>query len=445
MKIVIAGAGDLGFHLAELLSYNNQDITLIDNNPDILEHAAQHLDVLTILGDSSSISVLEEAEVRKAKLLLAVTANETTNLITAVLAKKMGVNNTLARVSNTEFVSEYSREIFKELGIENIFSPNLLAAKEIHRLVRRCSFTDLFEFEEGKIILTGVTIGDDSPLAFHKLKELSGEAYKNLRVIAVQRGNTTIIPHGDLLLRPNDHVYIVSLPGQVARVEQVTGAKRKEIKKVMIIGGSILALETALLLEKDYHVTVVEQNKERCKELAAELSDSLIIHGRPDNIDLLQQEGLSKMDAFIALTPNSETNIIASLTAKHNGVFKTIAQVENKEYTRISQDIGVDTLINKKLIAANNIFRYVRKGKVEAITAMHGVDAEVIEYVVTKENQLTRKPLKDLYFPITATVAAVVRGEQGVIPNGDFVFQLHDKAIVFALPEAMEKIEKLFN
>lgn len=445
MKIIIAGAGDLGFHLAELLSYNNQDITLIDNNPDILEHAAQHLDVLTILGDASSISILKEAEVSKARLLLAVTANETTNLITAVLGRKMGAKNTLARVSNTEFVSEYSREIFSELGIENIFSPNLLAAKEIHRLVRRCSFTDLFEFESGKIILTGVTIGDDSPLAFHKLKELGGETYQNLRVIAVQRGSQTLIPHGDLLLRPNDHVYIVSLPGHVSRVEQVTGAKKRDIKKVMIIGGSILALETARLLEEDYHVTVVEQNKDRCKELAAELSNSLIIHGKPDNIDLLQQEGLSQMDAFIALTPNSETNIIASLTAKHNGVFKTIAQVENKEYIRISQDIGVDTLINKKLIAANNIFRYVRKGKVEAITAMHGVDAEVIEFVVTKENRLTKKALKNLHFPKTATVAAVVRGEQGIIPNGDFTFQLNDKAIVFALPDAIEKVEQLFN
>lgn len=446
MKIVIAGAGDLGFHLAGLLSFDSQQaITLIDNNADALEAAREHLDVLTVQGDASSPGTLKKAQVQSANLVLAVTTNETTNLLTALLAKKLGALQTLARVSNSEFVEESNQSLFSELGIGSIFSPNLLAAKEIHRLVRRCSFTDVFEFEAGKVILVGVTLDRSSPLTHKTLRAFAQSCEKDLRVIAVQRDTQTIIPYGDLSLLPNDHVYFITPPGSVSEVEKAVGAAKQEINNIMIIGGTTLALETAKLLENDYNLTLVESSKERCKQLAAELENTLVIQARTDNYDLLLREGLQRMDAFIALTLNSETNIIASLTAKNNGVIKTIAQVENKEYIRISQDIGVDTFINTKLIAANNIFRFVRKGKVEAITGLHGVDAEVIEFVITKNNQLTRHPLKDLHFPATAIVGAVIRQEQALIPDGNFIFNQYDKVIVFTLPEAIKKVEALFR
>ncbi len=445
MKIVIAGAGDMGYHLAELLYANNQDITLIDDNYDVLEAAAQHLDVLTIHGDAASPTTLEKAEVGRARLLLAVTANETTNIVAALLARQLGTKQTLARVANTDYVREDVKGLFKNLGIENIFSPNLLAAKEIHRLVRRCSFTDVFEFENGKLILAGITLSEESPLTKAELRNLAHSGKFDLRIIAVQRGAQTFIPHGNDRLRPNDHIYVIVPQGQVDTVEQITAAQKIQIKKIMILGGSTLALETARLLEKDYDLTVVEKDKERCKYLAAQLEHALVINGSTDNIELLLREGLEHMDAFIALTPNSETNIIASLTAKSYGVRKTIAQVENKEYIRISHDIGVDTLINKKIIAANNIFRFVRKGTVEAITGIHGVNAEVIEFVITRQNQLTRKPLKDLHFPQGAIVGGVIRGNDCLIPDGQFVFQVGDKVIVFALPEAISRVENLFR
>ena len=213
----------------------------------------------------------------------------------------------------------------------------------------------------------------------------------------------------------------------------------------MILGGNDLALSTAKLLQNDYQITLIECNKKRCKELSEQLDNVLIIRGEYTNFDLLEEEGLSQMDAFIALTANSETNIISCLTAENHGVFKTIAQVENKEYVHISQNIGVDTLINKKLIAANNIFRFVRKGTVEAITSLQGVDAEVIEFVVSKSNQLTKRPLKELHFPDTALVGGVIRGEESMIPDGSFQLQLGDKVIVFALPEAISRLETLFR
>ena len=263
--------------------------------------------------------------------------------------------------------------------------------------------------------------------------------------MAILRGHRTLIPHGDTMLRRNDHIYFTTKKENIDQLVNVVGKKKVKVNNIMILGGTALGYASAKRLEKEYNVTLIESSKDRCKELAAQLHDSLIIHGEPGNIDLLEEEGLSNMDAFIALTPNSETNIIASLTAKNHGVYKTIAQVENKDYIHISQNIGVDTLINKKLIAANNIFRFVRKGKIEAITSLHGVDAEVIEFVVHKNNRLTKKPLSDLHFPEAALIGGVIRGEESLIPNGDFQMQVDDKVIVFAMPEAIGRLEELFR
>ncbi len=446
MKILIAGAGDLGFHLAQLLSIENQNITLIDNNKDVLHYAGTHLDVMTIEGDASSIDTLEEARVDKADLVLAVTTSETTNLVTAILAKKKGAKRAIARVSNPQYLKEEQLPMFRELGVDSLFSPRMLAAKEIYRLVNRVSFTDVFEFEKGKISVVGITLSDNSQLVNTRMDELKKfECQVTLRPMAILRGNRTIIPHGEVVLKRNDHVYFISRTDQIHLIEEFVGNKKVKIKKVMILGGTGLAYETAKLLENEYSVTLIEADKDRCKVLAEKLNNSLIINSKPDNIDLLQEEGLDNMNAFLALTPNSETNIIASLTAKNHGVFKTIAQVENKEYTYISQNIGVDTLINKKLIAANNVFRFVRQGNIEAITGLHGVDAEVIEYVIAKNNSLTRKQLRDLHFPKSALIGCVIRGDETILPNGDFIFQLNDKAIVFAMPEAISKVERLFR
>jgi len=456
MKIVIAGAGDVGFHLAELLSFENQDIILIDMNQDVLDYASTHLDVLTIRGDSSSLKTLEEAEISRAQLVLAVTTSEKNNLMTAILAKKLGAKQTIARVKNPEYLEPEQRELFETLGIDSLISPRQLAAKEIRRLVNQCTFTDVFEFEGGKISLVGITLDKVSPLINRKLTELYGNSNgqstqngtkeePNYRPIAVLREHRTIIPRGDTTLRQNDHVYFVAKTQDINCVEDFVGRQKVRIKNIMIVGGSDLAFETAQLLEDDYYVTLIEQDKNRCKWMAERLHHTLIINGDVTDIDLQEEEGLRNMDAFIALTPNSETNIIASLTAKNKGVYKTIAQVENKEYTHISQNIGVDTLINKKLIAANNIFRYVRKGKVEAITSLHGVDAEVIEFVVHKDNQLTRKPLKELHFPKEALIGGVIRGDESLIPDGNFQLQRNDKVIVFSLPEAISRLEKLFK
>ncbi len=446
MKIIIAGAGDVGFHLAELLVYEDKDIVLIDTNQEVLDYASAHLDVLTLRGDASCIDVLEQAEAGRARLVLAVTTSEKTNVVTAILAKKLGAKQTIARVTNQSYQSPQHRSIFQELGIDTLISPQELAAEEIFRLVAQCSFTDIFEFEKGKISLVGITLDEYSPLVGQKLREIkwNGMAVEP-KAMAILRGHRTIIPNGETIFQRSDHIYFTTGKGSIDDLVNIVGKKKVNVRNVMILGGTGLGMATAKRLEKDYNLTLIDPDKDRCKVLAESLHDTLIIHGEPSNVDLLQEEGLNHMDAFIALTPNSETNIIASLTAKNHGVYKTIAQVENKEYIHISQNIGVDTLINKKLIAANNIFRFVRKGQIEAITSLHGVDAEIIEYVLHKKNQLTRNPLSQLHFPKSALIGGVIRGEESIIPDGDFQLQVNDRVIVFAMPEAIGRLEQLFR
>ncbi|HFA48585.1 MAG TPA: Trk system potassium transporter TrkA [Bacteroidetes bacterium] len=446
MKIIIAGAGDVGFHLAELLESENQDITLIDLDQEVLEHAATHLDVMTVRGDAASIEVLERADIQRAKLFLAVTTSEKTNLLAAILAKQMGVKKTVARVSNPEYLRRVQKEGFQKLGIDNLFSPHLLAAQEIERLLQRCSFTDIFEFEEGKISVIGFTVDSASPLVGKSLRQMNSNTSGFLiRAIAILRAGRTIIPHGDMVLASGDHLYLVTKNEYIDKLTAYVGKSLKKVKKVMIVGGSPLALPVAKILEDKYAVTLVEQDRAACKKLIERLHHTLVIKGDPSNIDLLREEGLGEMDAFISLTPNSETNIITSLMAKEEGLFKTIALVDNAVYTHISQNIGVDTIINKKIIAANNIFRFVRKGKIEAITSLHGVNAEVIEFVVHKQNQLTKKSLRNLRLPKKSLIAGVVRGKEAFIPDGDFQMQLNDKVIVFAMPGAIGKMEGLFQ
>ena len=263
--------------------------------------------------------------------------------------------------------------------------------------------------------------------------------------MAILRGPKTIIPRGSTVLHPGDHVYFISRKERLADLSRLVGHTAKDLKRVMIAGGTPLAEQTAVVLEKDYEVVLIDQNKETCKRMAARLDDAIIIHGDPTNPYLLKEVGLQTMDAFVALTPNSEANIISSLSAKRSGVYRTIALVDNREYEHISQNIGVDTLINMKLIAANNVIRFVRKGNVEAITSLHGVDAEVIEYVIQRDNATVRVPIKDLPLPESVLIGGVIRGEQTFVPDGNFRLEVGDKVIVFALSASISKLEKVFR
>lgn len=444
MRIVIAGAGDVGFHLAQLLALESQNATIIDTDADKLDYVAKHVDVNTISGNCTSFKVLKEAQVENCDLYIAVTSSEEVNFTSAVISKRMGAKRTIVRVSNVEFM--LARDSFMDdLGIDEVILPETLAAQEIKRLVNHSVLTDHFSFERGKLALMGIKIDEDSLLLNKTLNEIfpNGEK-KHFRNVAVLRNNETIIPDEETIFRNNDHTYFISDPEGEANIIAITNQEQRDIKHIMILGGSKIGYHAARLLSKKYSVKLIEQDKHRCRKLAESLSDTLVIQGDPRNIELLVEENISDMDIVIAVTKNSETNIISCLMAKNHGVFKTIALVENMDYIHLSQSVGVDTMINKRLIAANFIFRYIRKGDVMAMAGLHGANCEVLEFEVNPQDPIYHKSVNKLKFPAGAKVGGVVRNGEGIIPDDDFMFRDKDLVVVLSKPECIHKVEKLF-
>lgn len=446
MRIVIAGSGEMGFHLAKLLVAEEQDIVIIDSDPDVLDYVGSHLDVRTVRGSSTSPSVLKDAAISKADLLIAVTSNQETNFTTCILGKSLGAKKTIARISNTELLNHREELNLSNVGIDELISPPLLAAKEIKRLLKQSALTDTFDFEKGMLSLVGITVDENSELVG---KTLTETAYlnpnHNFTTVAILRENKTIIPYGDNRFLKNDHAYFIAQKEGVEQVKALAGKESIEVKNIMIIGASRVGINTAKLLEKKYNIKIIESNKDKCHQLVDELRDTMIINGDGRDIDLLKEEAIERMDAFVALTGNSETNIMTCLVAKNQGVKKTIAMVENVEYIHLSQSIGVDTLINKKLIAASFIFRYIRKGEVLEMTSIHGVDAEILEFELGNDARILSKQLKDLNFPRTAIVGGVIRNEKGLVVRGDFEFKPKDKVVVLSKPECIKKVESFFK
>ena len=446
MKVIIAGAGDVGFHLAKLLAYEEHEIILIDLSAVRLAHAAKHLDVITIKGSSTSFSILEKAEVNLADLFISVTQSEETNISTAIIAKHLGAKKTIARVQNMEFLFRKDKLNLYDLGIDEIISPESLAAREIKRLLREVAITDSFDFDNGKLSLIGVNICKKSTFDGKTLVDAARlHNSHTFNTVAILHENETIIPHGYTQYKANDHAYFIALPEGIERILSMsTIEKRQGLKRVMVLGGSKVGVHAARRLSKRYKVKLIEQDKEKCFDLADELPNVMVINGDCRDVDLLQEEEISETDAFIAVTGNSETNIISCLVAKDNNVKKTIALVENVDYIHLSQNIGVDTMINKKLIAANFIFRYIRKGDVVNLTSIHGVDAEVLEFIVKAESKITEYPLRDVNLPDSVIVGGVIRKGEAIIPTGDFQFRPKDRAVVLCKKEAIQQVEEYF-
>ena len=448
MKIIIAGAGEVGFHLAKLLSYEFQEITLIDTNKDSLLYADNHLDIKVLKGDAISISVLKEARVEDSDLVIGVTSSETTNITICMLAKQLGCKKTIARISNTEFVDNKEDIKFSELGIDEMISPEKLTATEIQLLLNQNAFNDTYEFEDGALIMVGVSLPKSAPFVGKMVKD-AAKIFPKLHFmpIALQRTGTqyTIIPRGDTIFKEADQVYFITSREGLDELYKLTGKEKKNIKNVMILGGSKVGYKTANdLCFNHFNVKLVEKNKEKAFDLADELPNVLVIHGDGRNVEALEEEGLESMDAFIAVTGNSETNIMSCLVAKSRNIKKTIALVENMDYFQISHSIGIDTLINKKLLAANNIFRYIRKGEVVALTRLNNLNAEILEIVVKDTSVVKGKIIRNLKLPRSATIGGVIRDGIGITALGGFEITEGDRVVVCCLPKAIPRIEKLF-
>ncbi len=448
MKIIIAGSGEVGFHLAKLLSFESQDITLIDTNRESLAYASSHLDIRVVRGDATSISVLKDANIQVTDLLIGVTSSETTNITACVLAKQLGAKHTIARITNTEFIHNKDEVGFNKIGIDELISPESLAAKEIELLLNQSAFNDTYEFEDGALLMIGLILSRTTAFVGKTVQEVA-ELNPNLEYmpIAIQRYATqyTIIPRGNTQFKEGDRVYFTTTQKGVDEIYKLTGKVRVEIKNVMILGGSKIGYKAARdLCQHNFNVKLVEKEKEKAFELADELPTCLVIKGDGRDVDLLEEEQISDMDAFISVTGNSETNIMSCLVAKSKGVKKTIALVENMDYFQLSHSIGIDTLINKKLLAANNIFRYIRKGEIVAMTKLNNMNAELLEFIVTPTSKVCNKLIKKIEFPRSAIIGGVIRDDEGQITLGDFEIKSGDRVVVCCLPESIKKVEKLF-
>ena len=446
MKIIIAGAGDLGSHLAKLLSSESHDIYLLDLSEERLNTISSQIDVFTIAGDAKSVEIMEQKLISSCDLLIAVTSSEETNMLICILGKKLGAKRTIARINDVNIIKENKEHFYNELGIDTLISPTYLATLEIQRLVNQSAFTDDIEFDNGKLTVFGISLSENSSLINKTVRE-SADLNPNLsfKPLALHRDDLTLIVNGETVLKENDIVYFISLKDSIPNIIKLCGKNNFKIKDVMIIGGSRIGINTAELLENDFRVTLVEKDKATCEQMANTLKKTLIINIDGHDVKMLEEEGLTEIDALISVTADSEMNIMTSLVGKSHGIKKTIARIENFDYINLSQSIGIDTLINKKIIAADNIFKFVRKGNVSLVANLHGTDAEIIEFVVKDGSKITKSPINKLNFPNSSKIAGVIRNGIPIIPFGDFHLKENDKTIVFSLTESIQKIEKFFQ
>ena len=448
MKIIIAGAGEVGFHLAKLLSFESQDITLIDTDRERLNYAEGHLDIKTIRGNASSLSLIRESNAGQSDLFIAVTAHESINLMVCAVAKQLGCKRTIARISSIEFINSAEDISFKEIGVDELISPEELAAVEIQQLLDQSAFSNSYEFDKGALTMIGTKLGGEVPFVGKSVKE-SASIFPNVHFmpIAIQRKGTqyTMIPRGDTVFEAGDTVFFITLKAGVDEIQKLSGKINEPIKNIMILGGSKIGINTARdLCKKKFNVILLEQNKIKALKISEILPDIMVIHGDGRSSELLEEEAIESMDAFISVTENSETNIMSCLMASSKGVKKTIALVENIDYFHLSHAIGIDTLINKKLLTANTIFRYIRRGDVVDMTTLNNFNAEILEFIVKPTSKVANYRVKDLDFPRTAIIGGVIKEGEGVIALGDYQIRAGDRVVVCCLPRSIKRIESLF-
>lgn len=452
MKIVIAGAGEVGSHLAKMLSNESNDITVIDSDQERLDALGAIADVVTVEGNPSTIHTLQEAGTADADLFIAVNPSDSqdVNIVSAMLAKKLGSKKVTARINNEEYLSYENKYLFTEMGIDLLFYPEKIAAGEIADLLKRTASTDSMDFARGKLQMAVFKLEEESSLLGMNMAEfsqLAAEDGMNYRVVAIARNNQTIIPKFDTKFKYHDLVFIISKREGMDVLMKYIGKKNIEVNNLMILGGSPIGEMVARQMAKELDsVKLIEMNKEKCLDLSEKLPGNVIVvNGDGRNSDMLIEESIKDFDAFVAVTNSSETNILACVAAKSLGIARTIAEVENLEYIRLAESMGVDAVINKKLITAGRIFKFTLSNKVRFIKYMSGTNAEILEFIVAPDTKITKVPLKDMGFPRNAIIGGIIRGNESFIAVGDTQIQAYDRVAVFALPEAVKEVDKFFR
>lgn len=444
MKIIIAGAGEVGTHLAKLLSNEDQDIILLDSDQERLDIIDANYNLMTWNGSTSSFDCLKDVGVMNSDLYIAVTPYETRNITSCAIAKKLGAKKTVARIDNSEFLRKENGEILKELGVDFLIYPENLAADEVHAAMRHNWTRYWGELHGGKLVMLGVKLHGDSVLLDHKIKDLPVKTH-DFHITAIKRNNETIIPSGNDEILRDDIVYFITTPPYVEMVRDLCGKKKRVIKKILILGGSRIAKRFARKYHDLYHIKIIDINRENCEEMATELPDCEIVHADGRDIEVLRENYIYQFDAFVSLTQSSETNILACLTAKEFGVPKTVADVENLQFLSQAENLNIGTTINKKLLASSHIFKILLDADESNAKFLALADAEVAEMLVKPNAKITRHEVKDLHLPYGMTLAALARGKECMLIQGSTRIQAGDYVVVFCIAGSIKKIEKWFN
>ena len=446
MKIIIAGAGNVGTHLAKLLSRERQDIILMDDDEEKLSTLSNNFDLMTVTASPSSISGLKVVGVKEADLFIAVTPDESRNMTACMLAHNLGALKTVARIDNYEYLLPKNKEFFQKLGVDSLIYPEMLAAKEIVSSMRMSWVRQWWEFCGGALILIGAKMREKAEILDIPLHQL-GSPNIPYHVVAIKRGTDTIIPRGDDTIKLNDIVYFTTTRKYIPYIRKIAGKEDyADVRNVMIMGGSRIAVRTAQYVPDYMQVKIVDNDLNRCNRLTELLDDrTMIINGDGRDMDLLIEEGLKNTEAFVALTGNSETNILACLAAKRMGVNKTVAEVENIDYIGMAESLDIGTVINKKMISASHIYQMMLDADVSNVKCLTFANADVAEFTVKADSKITKHLIKDLGLPKGTTIGGMIRNGEGILVTGDTLVRAGDHVVVFCLSMMIKKIEKYFN
>ncbi len=448
MRVLVVGAGEVGFHLARRLSEEDHDVVVVENDPDRVDRVGEQLDVLVVQGNGASLRVLQEAGLRGTDLLLAVTSKDEVNLIACLAASRLDVAFRAARISNPEYHEADSVLSRDELGVDLMINPEQECAWEAFQLLSSEAANDLVKFAGGRLQLVGLRVREGATVAGKTLveldRELSGRRYTTVAIVHEEDGRTEI-PSGDSRIEVGDQIYLLGPAEEMAAIPALAGYERHRLRRVMIAGGSREAVYLAgYLAEHDVACTILDEDRERCRELAEALPEALVLHGDATDLDLLRMEGVEGIDGFVAFTGQDETNILSSLLAKDQGAHKVISLIDRVQYVPLVSRVGVDAAVSPRMSTANAILRYVRRGNVRRVATLKGIEAEAMEVVVGQDAAVAGQPFRDVDFPDRGVVGAILRDGEVVIPRGGDAVRPGDRVIVFTFPEAVAAFEELF-
>lgn len=444
MKIVIAGAGEVGSHLAKLLSSEEQDIMVVDTDAERLAKLDANYNLMTVVGNPTSFAALREARAADCDLFIAVTPYESNNIVACSIAKNLGAVTTVARIDSYDFMNPDNAAHVRHMGVDRVIYPEYLAAEEIITALRRTWVRNWFELHNGRIILAGVKLRAQAPIVGMKLKDFAF-TNRNFHVSAIKRNHETIIPRGDDRMEVGDILYFTTTRDHIDELIELTGKTRHRIRRVIIMGGSNIAIRLVNLGAEEFKFKIIEADEVRCRKLPQKCPDCEIIHGDARDTDLLADVGIADTDAFVALTDSSETNILSCLTAKEFGVKKTVADVETIQFISQAENLNIGKVVNKKLLASSTIFQLLLDSDSSTAKCLALADAEVAELEAREGSRITRSAVKDLKLPRELTLAGLIRGDEGMLITGNTVIRPGDHVLVFCLQGALHKVERLFN